>query len=179
MGNFSVWEVFIPKYYWVSIIGWLTTILVIKTYIKGMEGNVMGFIFFPLVLVSCLLLIGVNAFDLFSVENQDNLMLNGPQVDLSLWVRIPLHVFLPIYIVLFLKTKSLDDESETHWVEPLLSSLIFQMVFLELVLLRTLTTMSEKLINNTTPISRGSTPQIHTHADTSSHSTSLPYFCIG
>lgn len=126
--EFSVWDVFIPKYYWASGIGWLATILIIKTYLKGMEGNVMGFIFFPMLLITSVLLIGVNVGGFLSVESQERLRLVAPQIDLNIWVRLLLHTFLPVYMLLFLNKNTSEGEEEMHWGGLLLSSLIFQMM---------------------------------------------------
>ena len=36
-----------PKYYGLSVASWVLTLYTLKTYIKGMEGNIMGFLFSP------------------------------------------------------------------------------------------------------------------------------------
>ena len=127
--RFSVWDVFIPKYYWVSGLGWLVTIFFIKTYLEGMEGNIMGFIFFPMLLMPIILLFAVNIGGFLSIDNQARLMLIGSEIDLNIWVRVLLHTFLPIYILLFLNKNNTEIGEDVHWGGFLISSLILQMMF--------------------------------------------------
>ncbi len=61
--EFDVWQVFYPKNLWVTILTWFITVVALYAYSKGMEMNIMGFIFFPLMFITVLLLIGINALD--------------------------------------------------------------------------------------------------------------------
>ncbi len=64
--SFEIWKVFIPRHYWLSIFCWLITILTYQTYFKGMEGNIMGFIFFPMILLGSGALVLVNIVPFFA-----------------------------------------------------------------------------------------------------------------
>ncbi|MCX2681959.1 hypothetical protein OOZ15_18555 [Galbibacter sp. EGI 63066] len=64
--DFNIWMVYQPKYYWLSFVAWGITAFTIREYFRGMEGNIMGFIFFPMLFFSSLALFVVNIADLFS-----------------------------------------------------------------------------------------------------------------
>ena len=61
----DIWEVLISKHYGVSIPVGIVTSYTIYTFFKGIEGNVMGFIFFTLLVLSSLIIIGINVKDLY------------------------------------------------------------------------------------------------------------------
>ena len=61
--------VFLPNSYFFSIPVWCITALTLMVYFKGMEGNIMGFIFFPLLLIACATLIVSNISLLFQVPS--------------------------------------------------------------------------------------------------------------
>ena len=120
--SFDVWQVFIPKYYGVSIVIWILTAYTIYVYFKGMEGNVMGFIFFPMLALSSLVLIGINAKDIFLMNWQFNTDFSALQI--NFWVRILAHVFLPTYILLFIKS----DKEEKIWLPVIIASVGIQLI---------------------------------------------------
>lgn len=119
------WATFQPKYYWLSIIGWLASGLTISTYLKGMEGNIMGFIYFPLLLLPAGALCFVNISDWASSV----WTLDAPPLELNLWIRFALHSFSPLYVVLFFM-KNQDDENgkKEPMIVMLLSIVIIQLV---------------------------------------------------
>jgi hypothetical protein len=125
-GQLNLWEIYQPKYYWLSITGWLVTLFTLKTYLKGMEGNIMGFIFFPMLAISSMALIAVNVSDFFYFFSG----IKAPALTLNSWIRLLLHAFLPFYILTF--TKEYDNNKKTRkssWAEPLFASLILQLLF--------------------------------------------------
>lgn len=50
--DIALLQFFQPSNYTISIIGWCVTGATLMVYAKGMEGNIMGFIFFPLLILS-------------------------------------------------------------------------------------------------------------------------------
>jgi len=123
-GELNLWEIYQPKYYWISIPGWLVTLFTLKVYLKGMEGNIMGFIFFPLLAVSSLALIAVNVSDIFHWFAG----INAPVFSLNIWIRLLLHVFLPFYIMIFINEYKKENKGRSL-AEPLIASLILQFMF--------------------------------------------------
>ncbi|MFK7796292.1 MAG: hypothetical protein AB8E82_02485 [Aureispira sp.] len=61
--------VFLPNSYFFSIPVWCVTALTLIVYFNGMEGNIMGFIFFPLLMISCAALVVSNLSLLFQALN--------------------------------------------------------------------------------------------------------------
>ena len=103
--NFT--DIFQPKYYWVSIISWLATAFTLRTYTKGMEGNVMGFIFFPMLLVSSIALLMVNTPALVREFN-----MGGQPVTLNAWLAFFAHSCNPLLVLLFsLNSTSTNSKS--------------------------------------------------------------------
>lgn len=123
--QFTIEELYQPKYYWLSIIGWGITLLTIKTYLKGMEGNIMGFIFFPLLIVSSIALIVVNAPDVYMFVSA----IKSPVVEFNFWTRLLLHLFLPFYILLFINSPEEKEKTQRGCFNIIFGSLFFQLVF--------------------------------------------------
>lgn len=120
----NLWVVYIPEYYWVSSLTWIVSIATILTYIKGMEGNIMGFIFFPMLLISMFALLGVNIGNVFSGDWQPHL----PALRLNILVKLGLHAFLPYYLLLLLKFNQKEDEKKTNWFSTLIVSITIQLI---------------------------------------------------
>ncbi len=120
----SIWEMFIPKYYWVSISAWVVTGYTLFTYLKGMEGNIMGFIFFPLLLLASSALIGANFRSLF-LSPWD---LNLPILNYNFWILFIMHAFSPIYILAILKKDDSEEPYKNNWVSSIATSIIFQLM---------------------------------------------------
>lgn len=119
------WEVYQPRYYWLSITGWIVTLLTLKVYFKGMEGNIMGFIFFPMLLFASAALGIANIASLFSFS----INLDLPGLNLGFWTRFLVHAFLPFYIILFINHENNQGDKSTNIITPLTGSLIFQLIF--------------------------------------------------
>lgn len=102
----SLIDILQPKYYWISIGCWLATALTLNTYVKGMEGNVMGFIFFPMLLVSSLALIAVNVPGLISAFN-----MGGQPLALNPWLAFLVHGCSPLLVLLFYANSTSSDIS--------------------------------------------------------------------
>ncbi|HWV14060.1 MAG TPA: hypothetical protein VN030_01425 [Cellvibrio sp.] len=85
-----------PKYYWLSLLCWLVTAFTLWTYIKGMEGNVMGFIFFPLLLLSALALVAVNTPSVIREFDA-----GGQALWLNSWLAFAFHACNPLLVLLF------------------------------------------------------------------------------
>ena len=121
----NIWEIYQPKYYWLSIPGWLVTSLTLSAYFKGMEGNIMGFIFFPLLSISSLALLIANVSDIFMFS----VNIEAPAIALNFWIRLLLHAFLPFYILVFINVPDKNGKKEKDWLGPIFGSLIFQLIF--------------------------------------------------
>jgi len=122
----DIWEVFVPKNYRVSIPIWIIIAYTIYTCFKGMEGNVMGFIFFPLLVFSSLILIGINVKDLFYFNWK--LSTDLPILKLFLWIRLIAHVFLPACVLLSINTDKNKDKREKDWLLTRLTISILQLI---------------------------------------------------
>ncbi|MES2824058.1 MAG: hypothetical protein V4732_10690 [Pseudomonadota bacterium] len=96
-----------PTNYWVSIISWIITACTLHIYIKGMEGNVMGFIFFPMLFISSLALIVINAPALVTGFN-----MGGKPLPLNPWIAFFIHGCNPLLILLF-NANETSDANET------------------------------------------------------------------
>ncbi|PIB37188.1 hypothetical protein BFP72_18130 [Reichenbachiella sp. 5M10] len=128
--DFDLWHAYQPKYWWLSIIGWCVTIATLKTYFSGMEGNIMGFIFFPMITVTSLALIAINVSDLFSFS----IDISAPHVSSRyFWLGFVGHAFMPLQLLLFAKeTQKQEADGEQPTQEqhaiPIFAALIFQML---------------------------------------------------
>jgi hypothetical protein len=125
--DFNFWEAFLPKNLYISSITWLITAFTLRTYLKGMEGNIMGFIFFPLLILSILTLTVFSFFDILSYPKL--LTSNLPILKINLWLRLLIHSFCPFYIIVFLNSKEHEKREKDDFITPLLSSLILQLMF--------------------------------------------------
>lgn len=96
-----------PRYYWLSIASWFVTLFTLKTYVKGMEGNIMGFIFFPALAVTSLALLLVNISTVITGFN-----MGGNPLPLTTWPAFLLHGFNPLLVLLFYSNKE-KQESQT------------------------------------------------------------------
>ncbi len=123
--DFNIWKIFVPKNLLISAITWMITVFTLRTYLKGMEGNIMGFIFFPLLALSTLTLFVFSFSDILSYHKF--LSLNLPVLKLNFWLRLLLHSFMPFYILIYLNSNK--DTKEKDWIAPILSILILQMFF--------------------------------------------------
>jgi hypothetical protein len=85
-----------PKNYWISIISWVITACTLQNYIKGMEGNIMGFLFFPMLFISSLALMVVNAPALISSFD-----MGGKPLLFNPWLAFFIHGCNPLLILLF------------------------------------------------------------------------------
>lgn len=121
--DFTVWEVFRPRYLWLSAIGWGITIWTLLTYLKGMEGNIMGFIFFPMLALSCFALMVVNIAPLFSFS----INLELPAFSFNFWIGFALHMFSPMYILLYINSEQGLEKENPEPLSPLISSLALQL----------------------------------------------------
>lgn len=99
-------EIFQPKYYWISIICWLVTAFTLHTYINGMEGNVMGFIFFPMLLISSIVLLLVNTP---AVVREFNM--GGQPLELNHWLAFFIHGCNPLLVLFFGLNANATNES--------------------------------------------------------------------
>jgi len=125
--DFNAWEAFTPKYLLISSITWVVTVLTLRTYLKGMEGNIMGFIFFPLLALSMLTLFVLSFSDILSYHKL--LTLNFPVLKINFWLRLIMHSFCPFYIIIFLNSSKGKNSENNDSIIPLLSSLILQVLF--------------------------------------------------
>ncbi|CAM1359170.1 conserved membrane protein of unknown function [Tenacibaculum soleae] len=125
--DFNFWEVFIPKNLYISSITWLITAITLRAYLKGMEGNIMGFIFSPLLILSIVTLTAFSFFDILSYPKL--LTSNLPILKINFWLRLLIHSFCPFYIIVFLNSKEHEKREKDDFITPLLSSLILQFMF--------------------------------------------------
>lgn len=102
-------DVMQPKYYWLSLLCWLVTAFTLWTYIKGMEGNVMGFIFFPLLLLSALALVAVNTPS--AIREFDA---GGEAIRLNSWLAFAIHACNPLLVLLFYMNSGNSAESSSQ-----------------------------------------------------------------
>lgn len=117
-------NVFVPKYYWVSIPAWLVTAWTTYTYFRGMEGNIMGFIFFPMIAIVTMALLIVNLPDLYHATASIQLPAIPKQY---FWPSYFLHAFMPLQLMLFLTEMKQDESKKSEWYVSLLGVLIFQL----------------------------------------------------
>lgn len=122
--DFNIWNFFTPTNLTVSVITWLITFVTLGNYFKGMEGNIMGFIFFPLLALSILALLLFGFKDVLSLWKL--LTHNLPVLEINFWLRLILHSFFPFYILLFLSPTNKNKEDNKDWIAPIFSSLILQ-----------------------------------------------------
>ncbi|MET0356483.1 MAG: hypothetical protein ABW044_06865, partial [Cellvibrio sp.] len=81
--------------------------MTLNTYIKGMEGNVMGFIFFPMLLISSIALLLINTPALVREFN-----MGGQPLSLNSWLAFFAHACSPLLVLLFsLNAKNTGDAS--------------------------------------------------------------------
>ncbi|MBX2843828.1 MAG: hypothetical protein KTR26_18800 [Flammeovirgaceae bacterium] len=121
--DFNIWEVYQPKYLWLSLIGWMVTIIIVKSYLSGMEGNVMGFIFFPMLVAATGALLLVNITTIFSFSGNIKL----PELSQEyFWLGFAAHGFLPFQMLM--TSKSLQDKENDEWSLPIITSVVFQMM---------------------------------------------------
>lgn len=110
----SLIDILQPKYYWVSILCWLATAFTLNTYVKGMEGNVMGFIFFPMLLVSSIALLAINIPGLVREFN-----MGGQPLTLNPWIAFLLHGCSPLLVLLFnVNTTNANNTNTSNTGEP-------------------------------------------------------------
>ncbi|MBL6446007.1 hypothetical protein JMN32_06785 [Fulvivirga sp. 29W222] len=122
--DFDVCEVYQPKYYWLSFIGWGVTVFTLYGYFHGMEGNIMGFIYFPLLFISSFGLFVVNIADIFSFATH----INTPPVSAKyFWLGFAGHVFMPFQALLFTNLIKEGDEKK-EWSVPIVAGLLYQMI---------------------------------------------------
>ncbi len=121
----DVWEAWQPKFYLSSVAGWLVTILTLKVYFKGMEGNIMGFIFFPLLAISSLALLIVNIPSMFAFFDS----IEYPELPINFWLRLLLHAFLPFYVLIFVHSPDKSEKIKKTGAEFIIASLLFQLIF--------------------------------------------------
>lgn len=67
--NIDLLTVFLPNSYFFSIPVWCVTAITLIAYFSGMEGNIMGFIFFPLLIIAGAALVVSNLSLLFQVPS--------------------------------------------------------------------------------------------------------------
>lgn len=119
----DLWEIYVPKYYWLSGFTWLVTIFTIWSYVKGMEGNIMGFIFFPLIMISIVSLVLVNVNSVLSGSWYSEM----PVFELNFGVKLLLHAFSPIYLLMILNQTDQDRKKTESWIAVIVTTLIMQM----------------------------------------------------
>lgn len=96
-----------PKYYWISVGSWIITALTLKSYIRGIEDNIMGFVFFPMLFISSLALVLINLPSLISSFN-----MNGKPLSLSAWAAFLIHGCNPLLVLLFHTNRENEKSSE-------------------------------------------------------------------
>ncbi|MEH0152834.1 hypothetical protein V6R21_01745 [Limibacter armeniacum] len=124
--DFDIWQIYLPKYYWLSCLSWGVTIVTTRTYFKGMEGNIMGFIFFPMLAITSMALFVVNISDIFHFSSQ----IKTPLVNTKyFWWGFLGHMFLPFQCMLFMvEIKNGKAKGDGEWLTPLIGGLIFQLL---------------------------------------------------
>ncbi len=122
--NESMWEIFTPRYYWVSIPVWVITGFTIRAYLNGMEGNIMGFIYFPFLALSSIVLIGVNFMGLFSASWDFNL----PILDYNFGVLFAVHAFSPMYVLLIVNRTDTYSDKPNDWISAIITTIILQLM---------------------------------------------------
>ncbi|MES2672787.1 MAG: hypothetical protein V4660_01040 [Pseudomonadota bacterium] len=100
-----------PRYYWLSVGCWIITAITLKSYIRGIEDNIMGFVFFPLLFISSLALVLINLPSLVSGFN-----MNGKPLLINAWAAFLVHGCNPLLVLLF----HTNRESEKYSGEPLI-----------------------------------------------------------
>lgn len=101
-----------PRYVWINILTALMMVTTLKVYHQGMEANVFGFIFMPLLLLAAGVHIAINVSSLvhhfhFGVE----------VIDLNIWITIAIHLFNPFLILLVLQTPTKEEDIvDLHWL---------------------------------------------------------------
>lgn len=123
--SFNLLEIFMPKNSFISAITWLITMFTLRAYLNGMEGNIMGFIYFPLLVLSILILFILSFSDILSSHNF--ISFNFPVLKLNFWLRLLLHCFMPFYILIYLNSNK--DIKKQDVAIPILSILILQILF--------------------------------------------------
>jgi hypothetical protein len=114
-------DLFHPTNYWVSGGAWMVTVLTLATYSKGMEGNIMGFIFFPLLLIASIALVLTNITAFWLFFNTITL----PPVAIDLGWAVLLHAFSPLYMILLLHAEGREEKRDVSlWTVPLVSLIL-------------------------------------------------------
>ncbi|MCD8414039.1 hypothetical protein G1J88_02430 [Tenacibaculum dicentrarchi] len=129
--DFNIWKFFAPKHLFISVITWLITTSTLRTYLKGMEGNIMGFIFFPMLGISMFTLFVFSFFDILS--SYQFLTIHFPVLEINFWIRLLLHFFMPFYVLIYLNSnQEIQDENKelpNKFPAAILSILILQFFF--------------------------------------------------
>ncbi|MBE7684475.1 hypothetical protein F7647_00100 [Tenacibaculum piscium] len=129
--DFNFWEVFVPKNIFISIITWFVTAFTLRAYLKGMEGNIMGFIFFPMLALSIITLFILSFFDILS--SYQFLTIHFPVLEINFWIRLLLHCFMPFYVLIYLNSnQEIQDQNKelpNKFPGAILSILILQFLF--------------------------------------------------
>lgn len=99
-------EILQPRYYWLSLCCWLITAFTLSVFGKGMEGNVLGFIFFPILIAASLALLAVNIKPLTNSFNP-----GGEPIVINVWLAFLLHGFNPLLALLFFQRTANADGS--------------------------------------------------------------------
>ena len=97
----SALEILQPRFWWLSFASWLITTWTLQTYRKGMEGNLMGFIFFPSLLIASMVLVGVNVAPLTT-----QFKLGGEALYLNSWLAFALHGGSPALLLLLVASSA-------------------------------------------------------------------------
>ncbi|WP_233898084.1 hypothetical protein [Tenacibaculum piscium] len=123
--DFNFWEVFVPKNIFISIITWFVTAFTLRAYLKGMEGNIMGFIFFPMLALSIITLFILSFFDILS--SYQFLTIHFPVLEINFWIRLLLHSFMPFYVLIYINSN--NETEKQDFPTSILSILILQILF--------------------------------------------------
>ncbi|MCG8183018.1 hypothetical protein [Tenacibaculum piscium] len=123
--DFNFWKVFVPKNIFISVITWFVTGFTLRTYLKGMEGNIMGFIFFPMLALSIITLFILSFSDILS--SHKFLSFSFPVLEINFWIRLLLHSFMPFYILIYINSN--NETEKQDFPTSVLSILILQILF--------------------------------------------------
>lgn len=124
----TVVELLQPRFYWLSLVCWLVTAFTLSVYRKGMEGNIMGFIFFPALIATSLALLAVNVGPLVKSFNA-----GGEPLLPNTWLAFFIHGFNPLLALLFLRSDALRDRTpgvEKDFLTTIASVYIFYLFIL-------------------------------------------------
>ncbi|WBX73492.1 hypothetical protein PG913_11740 [Tenacibaculum pacificus] len=123
--DFNFWEIFVPKNIFISVITWFVTGFTLRAYLKGMEGNIMGFIFFPMLALSIITLFTLSFSDLLS--SHKFLSFSFPVLEINFWIRLLLHSFMPFYVLIYINSN--NETEKQDFPTSILSILILQILF--------------------------------------------------